>query len=97
MSIMECAVGCYPYFYGMNSSERDKHLKFWDLFMLVKDHPAPKLSEDEFSQEFVDFIDICLQKDPSKRPTAAQLMNHPFILTYENRSPAEIGKWLNSL
>ena len=29
--------------------------------------------------EFNDFIRICLTKDPNQRPTAGQLLEHPFV------------------
>jgi len=32
-----------------------------------------------WSPEFVDFVTQCLQKDPLKRPTTADLLKHPFV------------------
>ncbi|KAG9158525.1 hypothetical protein Leryth_016171, partial [Lithospermum erythrorhizon] len=34
---------------------------------------------DELSEEGKDFVRKCLQRDPSQRPTAAQLLEHPFV------------------
>lgn len=34
---------------------------------------------DSLSSEARDFILQCLQVDPSLRPTAAQLLDHPFV------------------
>ena len=31
------------------------------------------------SKEFNDFIRICLEKDPKKRPTASEALKHPFV------------------
>lgn len=40
----------------------------------------PKLPENEpWSSEFVDFLAQCLTKDPSLRPSAAALLQHPFV------------------
>ncbi|CAI5465834.1 unnamed protein product [Closterium sp. Yama58-4] len=38
----------------------------------------PELPPDS-SPEFTDFVASCLNRDPSKRPTAATLMSHPFL------------------
>lgn len=44
------------------------------------DHPPPTLNDkDKWSANFHDFIAQCLIKDPKDRPTAATLLNHPFI------------------
>jgi len=32
-----------------------------------------------FSDEFQDFISLCLVKDPSERPSSSEMLNHPFV------------------
>jgi serine/threonine protein kinase len=49
------------------------------LFKIQKGEP-PKLDfPSRWSKQFSDFLSLCLQKDPTKRPTAAELLEHPFI------------------
>ncbi|KAJ3022605.1 Mitogen-activated protein kinase kinase kinase kinase 3 [Thoreauomyces humboldtii] len=49
------------------------------LFMIPKLEP-PKLKENSnWSDAFRDFLHTCLEKDPDKRPTADQLLQHPFM------------------
>ncbi|WWD22878.1 hypothetical protein CI109_107373 [Kwoniella shandongensis] len=49
------------------------------LFLIPKAR-APRLEPEEgYSQEFMDFIEACLQKDPQDRATAKDLLQHKFI------------------
>jgi len=48
------------------------------VIFLIPKNPPPVL-EGAFSDDFKDFVAKCLQKEASKRPTAQQLLDHPFI------------------
>lgn len=47
------------------------------LFLIPKSDP-PRL-EGNFSKAFKEFISICMQKDPAKRPTTRELLEHRFV------------------
>jgi len=49
------------------------------LFVIAHE-PAPELQEpDNWSSEFKDFLNLCLEKDFEKRPNAEEMFKHPFL------------------
>ncbi|XP_064939495.1 mitogen-activated protein kinase kinase 3-like isoform X3 [Musa acuminata AAA Group] len=57
---------------------------------------SPTPPKDSFSLEFCSFIDACLQKESDARPTAEQLLSHPFIKKYEN-SGVDLREYVRSV
>ncbi|KAL2857839.1 kinase-like domain-containing protein [Aspergillus pseudoustus] len=47
------------------------------LFLIPK-NPPPTL-QGEYSKTFKNFVELCLRRDPRERPTAKELLEHPFI------------------
>ena len=46
---------------------------------MIPKSKAPRLTGDEFSREFKDFVELCLIKDPAQRATTKELLNHRFL------------------
>ncbi|WVQ64600.1 uncharacterized protein L199_002767 [Kwoniella botswanensis] len=55
------------------------------LFLIPKAR-APRLEEPQWSDTFKGFIERCLQKDPTDRATAKELLQHPFITSARSTS-----------
>ena len=55
------------------------------VLLMTLQNPPPQLEAEQaesghhFSRALRDFVSICLQKDPSKRPSAAKLLEHKFL------------------
>lgn len=58
------------------------------VFSMVVSNPPPVLDDankKKFSQQFKDFVSHCLQKDPTKRPSAAKLLKHKWFKGKKSR------------
>lgn len=75
LALFECGTGEFPY------TATDGPV---NLMLQILDDPSPSPLKCNFSPEFCSFIDACLQKDVDARPTAEQLLMHPFIRKYEH-------------
>lgn len=49
------------------------------ILLLTLQNPPPTLEGTSHSKLFQNFVEICLQKDPTKRPTATKLLEHKFL------------------
>jgi serine/threonine protein kinase len=53
----------------------------WMVMQIIKSKPAKSLTDpSKWSDMFNDFVKRCLTVDPDERPTAEDLLQHPFVL-----------------
>lgn len=71
ISILECYLGRFPFGAGKAGD--------WASLMCAICYSPPPEVPPEASTEFRSFIGCCLQKEPARRWTAAQLLSHPFV------------------
>ncbi|XP_031119619.1 mitogen-activated protein kinase kinase 5-like [Ipomoea triloba] len=74
VSILEFYLGRFPFNGGRQGD--------WATLMCAICMSEPPEAPPTASREFRNFIACCLQRDPPKRWTVAQLMSHPFIVQY---------------
>jgi serine/threonine protein kinase len=52
---------------------------YWGLVGAIQDGPGPSLSDPVFSEELRSLVNECVKLDQTERPTAEQLLQHPFL------------------
>jgi len=62
------------------------------VIFVIPNRTPPTLKEPaKWSNEFNDFVGLCLQKDPASRPSAEELLKHPFIASAASTSDSIIA------
>ncbi|XP_058249329.1 mitogen-activated protein kinase kinase kinase kinase 4 isoform X10 [Hemibagrus wyckioides] len=59
------------------------------LFLIPR-NPPPRLKSKKWSKKFFNFIESCLVKNYTQRPTTEQLLKHPFIRDQPNERQVRI-------
>lgn len=49
----------------------------------------PRLEGDKYSPDLVDLVAMCLELEPEKRPTAAEILEHPYLKDTEKSHPTD--------
>ncbi|KAJ0976811.1 hypothetical protein J5N97_012285 [Dioscorea zingiberensis] len=65
------------------------------IFKIGNSKDIPEIP-DHFSEDGKNFLKLCLQRDPAARPTAARLMEHPFVRDQAPKKPASF-MFMNTL
>ncbi|KAG6428788.1 hypothetical protein SASPL_106825 [Salvia splendens] len=76
VSVLEFYLGKFPFAVGRQGD--------WASLMCAICLSQPPEAPLSASREFRDFISCCLQRDPAKRLSAAQLLKHPFIVQHSS-------------
>lgn len=73
-----------PPLYNMNAMSALYHIAQNDSPTLNQQQQQQNQNQ-QWSQEFIDFVNKCLLKNPLDRPLANELLKHKFILNYSDR------------
>eukprot|EP01132_Coremiostelium_polycephalum_P000679 gene679-840_t len=61
--------------------------------LMIPNKPSPTLEKPQnFSKELSNFISLCCKKDPEERPSALDLLSHPFIQSSNASNGLDIMK-----
>uniref|UniRef100_A0A0K8TLS1 mitogen-activated protein kinase kinase n=1 Tax=Tabanus bromius TaxID=304241 RepID=A0A0K8TLS1_TABBR len=109
LSLVEMAIGMYPIpppdaktleaIFDENSDDgsqttvEPKAMAIFELLDYIVNEPPPKLEHRIFTDEFKDFVDICLKKDPDERADLKRLLSHPWIRRSETEE-VDIAGWV---
>ncbi|XP_005187776.1 dual specificity mitogen-activated protein kinase kinase dSOR1 isoform X1 [Musca domestica] len=109
LSLVEMAIGMYPIpppdaktieaiFSAKNEDGTQtvvepKVMAIFELLDYIVNEPPPKLEHKDFSDEFKEFVDICLKKNPDERADLKTLLNHAWIRKAEVEE-VDIAGWV---
>uniref|UniRef100_A0A4W4H208 mitogen-activated protein kinase kinase n=1 Tax=Electrophorus electricus TaxID=8005 RepID=A0A4W4H208_ELEEL len=87
--------------YGIHSDVWSVGISFMEvkpsplqLLQCIVDEDPPVLPTGHFSEKFVDFITQCMRKQPKERPAPNNLMDHPFIMQYDDGNTEVVSMWV---
>ncbi|XP_067941237.1 dual specificity mitogen-activated protein kinase kinase 7-like [Watersipora subatra] len=87
VTLVELATAEFPY----KSCKTD-----FEVLSCVLTSPSPSLPTDQdFSIDFIDFVDQCLTKDHKDRPKYKKLLEHPFVRHYHT-AEVDMSAWYKS-
>ncbi|WFD08581.1 mitogen-activated protein kinase kinase [Malassezia vespertilionis] len=110
VTMVELAHGCFPFATDTDEAavqssdaadsykcQKGQPMSILELLQHIVYEQPPQLSVDmHFPEAMADFVNQCLCKDPTLRPTPMQLMNHDYV-RQSKRSFVDMAGWLKRL
>eukprot|EP00079_Xenopus_tropicalis_P033800 XP_017947571.1 PREDICTED: dual specificity mitogen-activated protein kinase kinase 5 isoform X2 [Xenopus tropicalis] len=88
---MALALGRFPY---PQIQKNHGSLMPLQILQCIVDEECPVLPLGEFSESFVHFITQCMRKPPKERPAPEELMDHPFIVQFNDGNTEAVSMWV---
>jgi len=100
LSLCELALGEFPYKQLSLKMSGSHSVLPMELMQCIVDEPPPRLSPTLFSQQLVDFISCCLQKEAGRRLLPQQLLTHKLVTETMSKgwdaNAKLVANWLKS-
>uniref|UniRef100_A0A8C5A283 mitogen-activated protein kinase kinase n=1 Tax=Gadus morhua TaxID=8049 RepID=A0A8C5A283_GADMO len=83
--------------YGIHADVWSVGISFMEplqLLQCIVDEDPPVLPVDQFSEEFVHYITQCMRRNPKERPAPNKLMDHSFMVQYNDGSTEVVSMWV---
>ncbi|CAF99872.1 unnamed protein product, partial [Tetraodon nigroviridis] len=91
ISFMELALGMFPY---PQIQKNQGSLMPLQLLQCIVDEDPPVLPVGQFSDKFIHFITQCMRRQPKERPAPNNLMDHSFIVQYNDGNAEVVSMWV---
>ncbi|XP_034733552.1 dual specificity mitogen-activated protein kinase kinase 5 [Etheostoma cragini] len=91
ISFMELALGMFPY---PQIQKNQGSLMPLQLLQCIVDEDPPVLPVGQFSEKFVHFITQCMRRQPKERPAPNNLMDHSFIIQFNDGNAEVVSMWV---
>jgi mitogen-activated protein kinase kinase 1 len=69
-------------------------MNMWNMKEVIQNQPTPQCPE-EFSPQFRDFVEICLNKNKNERSDCFKLESHPWIVKCSKIPRSKFVGWLD--
>uniref|UniRef100_A0A3Q2E127 mitogen-activated protein kinase kinase n=1 Tax=Cyprinodon variegatus TaxID=28743 RepID=A0A3Q2E127_CYPVA len=83
--------------YGIHADVWSVGISFMEplqLLQCIVDEDPPVLPVGQFSEKFVNFITQCMRKNPKERPAPNNLLEHSFIIHYNDGNAEVVSMWV---
>nr|AQE30076.1 Fuz7 [Ustilago esculenta] len=81
---------------GVSLEGSSHQMSILDLLQHIVNEPPPKLPEGKFPKLMDEFVNLCLVKDPAKRPTPKDLTKHQYVIEADN-AKVDLQAWVDGM
>lgn len=81
---------------GVSLQGSSHQMSILDLLQHIVNEPPPQLPEGKFPKLMEEFVQLCLIKDPAKRPTPKDLTKHKYVVQAE-AAKVDLQAWVDAM